>query len=83
MMGEALQFHPEYIEVTEIRVGRKHEVTAIHKPTGISVMKGRHLLPGHTEAVLGDAGESRRGEERGERGEGGVRRAQRDPQSSW
>jgi protein subunit release factor A len=39
MMGEALQFHPEYIEVTEIRVGRKHEVTAIHKPTGISVMK--------------------------------------------
>jgi protein subunit release factor A len=38
-MGEALQFHPEYIEVTEIRVGRKHEVTAIHKPTGISVMK--------------------------------------------
>jgi protein subunit release factor A len=23
----------------KIRVGRKHEVTAIHKPTGISVMK--------------------------------------------
>jgi hypothetical protein len=83
MMGEALQFHPEDIEVTEIRVGRKHEVTAIHKPTGISVMKGRHLLPGHTEAVLGDAGESRRGEEREERGERGVRRAQHDPQSSW
>jgi hypothetical protein len=52
MMGEALQFHPEYIEVTEIRVGRKHEVTAIHKPTGISVMKGRHLLPGHTKQCL-------------------------------
>ena len=39
-MGEALkQFHPEDIEVTETRVGRKHEVTAIHKPTGISVIK--------------------------------------------
>ena len=38
--GEALkQFHPEDIEVTETRVGRKHEVTAIHKPTGISVIK--------------------------------------------
>jgi hypothetical protein len=31
-MGEALkQFHPEDIEVSETRVGRKHEVTAIHK----------------------------------------------------
>jgi protein subunit release factor A len=38
-MGEALPFHPEDIEVKETRVGRKHEVTAIHKPTGISVMK--------------------------------------------
>jgi protein subunit release factor A len=39
-MGEALkQFHPEDIEVRETRVGRKHEVTAIHKPTGISVIK--------------------------------------------
>jgi hypothetical protein len=39
-MGEALkQFHPEDIEVTETRVGRKHEVTAIHKPTGISVTR--------------------------------------------
>jgi hypothetical protein len=39
-MGEALkQFHPEDIEVSETRVGRKHEVTAIHKPTGISVIK--------------------------------------------
>ena len=39
-MGEALkQFHPEDIEVTETRVGRKHEVTAILKPTGISVIK--------------------------------------------
>lgn len=39
-MGEALkQFHPGEIEVTETRVGRKHEVTAIHKPTGISVIK--------------------------------------------
>jgi protein subunit release factor A len=39
-MGEALKhFHPEDIEVTETRVGRKHEVTAIHKPTGISVIK--------------------------------------------
>jgi protein subunit release factor A len=39
-MGEALkQFHPEDIEVTETRVGRKHEVTAVHKPTGISVIK--------------------------------------------
>jgi hypothetical protein len=38
--GEALkQFRPEDIEVTETRVGRKHEVTAIHKPTGISVIK--------------------------------------------
>jgi hypothetical protein len=32
-------FHPEDIEVKETRIGRKHEVTAIHKPTGISVMK--------------------------------------------
>ena len=39
-MGESLkQFHPGEIEVTETRVGRKHEVTAIHKPTGISVIK--------------------------------------------
>jgi protein subunit release factor A len=38
-MGEALHFHPEEIEVKETRVGRKHEVTAVHKPTGISVMK--------------------------------------------
>jgi hypothetical protein len=39
MMGEAMRFHPEDIEVRETRIGRKHEVTAIHKPTGISVMK--------------------------------------------
>ena len=38
-MGEALNLHPEDIEVQETRVGRKREVTAIHKPTGISVIK--------------------------------------------
>ena len=39
-MGEALkQFHPDDIEVMDTRVGRKHEVTAIHKPTGMSVRK--------------------------------------------
>jgi hypothetical protein len=39
MMGEAMHFHPDDIEVTETRIGQKHEVTAIHKPTGTSVMK--------------------------------------------
>lgn len=38
-MGEVVELHPDDIEVTETRVGRKHEVTAIHTPTGISVMK--------------------------------------------
>jgi hypothetical protein len=38
-MGKAVQLNPEDIEVEESRVGRKHEVTAIHKPTGISVVK--------------------------------------------
>jgi len=38
-MGEVVDLHPEDIEVTETRVGRKHEVTAIHTPTGTSVMK--------------------------------------------
>ena len=38
-MGEALHFHPEDIEVRDTRVGRKHEVCVIHKPTGTSVMK--------------------------------------------
>jgi protein subunit release factor A len=38
-MGEAVGLHPDDIEVKETRVGRKHEVTAIHTPTGTSVMK--------------------------------------------
>jgi hypothetical protein len=38
-MGKAVQLNPEDIEVKESRLGRKHEVTAIHKPTGISVVK--------------------------------------------
>ena len=38
-MGEAMHFHPDDVEVRDTRVGRKHEVTAIHKPTGTSVMK--------------------------------------------
>jgi hypothetical protein len=38
-MGEAMHFHPDDVEVRETRHGRKHEVTAIHKPTGTSVMK--------------------------------------------
>jgi protein subunit release factor A len=38
-MGEAMHFHPEDVEVRETRVGRKYEVTAIHTPTGTSVMK--------------------------------------------
>ena len=38
-MGKAVQLDPEDIEVKETEVGRKHEVTAIHKPTGISVIK--------------------------------------------
>ena len=38
-MGETLDFHPDDVEVRETEVGRKHEVTAIHKPTGISVME--------------------------------------------
>ena len=38
-MGKAVQLDPEDIEVRETEVGRKHEVTAIHKPTGISVIK--------------------------------------------
>jgi protein subunit release factor A len=38
-MGRAVQFNPEDVEVKETQVGRKHEVTATHKPTGISVIK--------------------------------------------
>jgi hypothetical protein len=38
-MGKAVQLNPEDIEVKESHVGRKHEVAAIHKPTGISVVK--------------------------------------------
>jgi protein subunit release factor A len=38
-MGEAMHFHPDDVEVRETRHGRKHEVTAIHTPTGTSVMK--------------------------------------------
>jgi protein subunit release factor A len=38
-MGEVVDLHPEDIEIKETRVGRKHEVTAIHTPTGTSVMK--------------------------------------------
>ena len=38
-MGKAVQLKPKDIEVEESRVGRKHEVTAVHKPTGISVVK--------------------------------------------
>jgi hypothetical protein len=34
-----VQLNPEDIEVKESRVGRKHEVNAIHKPTGIWVVK--------------------------------------------
>lgn len=33
-----MHLHPDEVEVRENRVGRKHQVTAIHKPTGISVM---------------------------------------------
>jgi hypothetical protein len=38
-MGKAVQFNPQDIEVKETEIGRKHEVTATHKPTGISVIK--------------------------------------------
>jgi protein subunit release factor A len=38
-MGRAVDFNPRDIEVKETEVGRKHEVTATHKPTGISVIK--------------------------------------------
>jgi hypothetical protein len=38
-MGEAMHFHPDDVEVRDTRIGRKHEVTAIHTPTGTSVMK--------------------------------------------
>jgi protein subunit release factor A len=38
-MGRAVQFNPQDVEVKETQVGRKHEVTATHKPTGISVIK--------------------------------------------
>ena len=38
-MGKAVQPKPKDIEVEESRAGRKHEVTAIHKPKGISVVK--------------------------------------------
>jgi hypothetical protein len=38
-MGRAVEFNPRDIEVKETQVGRKHEVTATHKPTGISVIK--------------------------------------------
>jgi hypothetical protein len=38
-MGKAVELNPGDIGVEETEVGRKHEVTAIHKPTGISVIK--------------------------------------------
>ena len=37
-MGKAVQLNPGHPGGGS-RVGRKHEVTAIHKPTGISVVK--------------------------------------------
>jgi hypothetical protein len=43
-MGEAMHFHPDDVEVRDTRVGRKHEVTAMHKPTGHLGDEGRHLL---------------------------------------
>ena len=38
-MGNAVELNPEDTEVKETEVGRKHEITAIHKPTGILVIK--------------------------------------------
>lgn len=45
-MGEALkQSHPEDIEVTETRVGRKHEVTAIARSAATVLPAGETATP--------------------------------------
>jgi hypothetical protein len=38
-MGKDVNLHPDDIEVREAEVGGRHEVTAIHTPTGTSVVK--------------------------------------------